>query len=210
MNILVTAGPTREHIDPVRFITNGSSGRMGYALAAAAAEAGHRVTLLTGPVALAPPEGVTVVPFVTVAELAAAMEEHFDACDALMMTAAVGDFTVAERSATKLRRSAGPVTMTLTPTEDLLAGVAARRREGQILIGFAVEDTHPQATARAEMAGKGVDYVVVNTPAAMAAADSEAAILAPDHVVLKWEMRSKETLAKEILALLEARPKGRR
>ena len=210
MNILITAGPTREFIDPVRFITNGSSGRMGYAVAAAAVEAGHRVTLLTGPVALTPPEGVTVVPFVTVAELGAALDEHFDACDALIMTAAVGDFTVGAPSPTKLRRAAGPVTVELTPTEDLLAGVAARRREGQILIGFAVEDTDPQATARAEMAAKGVDYVVVNTPAAMAAADSEAAILAPDHVVLEWGRRSKEELAEKIVGMLEASPKGDR
>jgi len=201
---LVTAGPTREPIDSVRFLTNASSGKMGYAVAAAAAKAGHDVTLLTGPVALDPPAGVKVVRFVTVADLAAALDEHFDACDVLVMAAAVGDFTVADPSAVKLRRSAGPVTLELTPTEDLLASVAARRRDGQLLIGFAVADVDPDAVARDKLAAKGIDYIVVNTPAAMAEDQSRAAILSPEGFVLPWDRRSKHELAAGIIGLIRS------
>lgn len=206
MHVLVTAGPTREPIDSVRFITNASSGRMGYAVAAAAEEAGHRVTLLTGPVSLAPPPGVEVARFVTVEDLRDALDARFDACDALVMAAAVGDFAVRNPSPAKIPRAGGPVTIDLVPTEDLLAGLGARRRPGQVLIGFAVEDAADAAgKARAEMARKRTDYTVVNTPAALSAARSLAAILSPAGVVLPWAERSKDDLAREIVRLL-ARP----
>ncbi len=199
--VLITAGPTREPIDSVRFITNASSGKMGYAVAAAAVAAGHDVTLLSGPVALKAPEGVTVVPFVTVADLKAALEDHFAACDVLIMAAAVGDFTVANPAATKIRRS-GPITLELTPTEDLLASVAARRRPDQLLIGFAVADIDPNAVARQKLIAKGLDYIVVNTPAAMGEDESRAAILATEGFILTWSHRSKDTLALTIVRLL--------
>ncbi|NLF32299.1 MAG: hypothetical protein GX591_15595 [Planctomycetes bacterium] len=199
--VLVTAGPTREPIDSVRFITNASSGRMGYAVAAAAAGRGHDVTLLAGPVALPPPPGVDVVPFVTVADLAAALDAHFDRCDVLVMAAAVGDFTVARPAATKLRRGAGPLTLELIPTTDLLAGLAARRRPGQVLIGFAVADVDPDAVAREKLAAKRLDYIVVNTPAAMGTDASRAAILSPYGFALPWAARTKTELAEAIVGL---------
>lgn len=202
MKVLVTAGPTREPIDAVRFITNASSGKMGYAVAAAAAAAGHDVTLLTGPVALDPPEAVATARFVTVAELRTALAQRFDACDALIMAAAVGDFTVASPSTAKLRRTAGPVTIELAPTSDILADLGQRRRPDQILIGFALEDANPEDAARAKMTIKNVDYVVVNTPAALAEDRSRAAILSRDETILGWAERSKQELAREIVALL--------
>ncbi|NQU74727.1 MAG: phosphopantothenoylcysteine decarboxylase [Planctomycetes bacterium] len=202
MNVLVTAGPTREYIDPVRFITNGSSGKMGYAVASAALAAGHEVTLLTGPVALCPPAGATVVSFVTVAQLKALLEERFDACDALIMTAAVGDFTVSAPSPVKLHRAGGAMKIELVPTDDILAGLARRRRVGQVLIGFAVEDIDPQTAAGAKLAAKNLDYVVVNMPAAMGADESEAAILSPKGIVFQWGQRTKEALASRIVSLL--------
>ena len=200
---MVTAGGTREPIDSVRFITNASSGKMGYAVAAAAAKAGHNVTLLTGPVALDPPEGVGVVPFVTVADLKAALDEWFDACDVLVMAAAVGDFTVANPSEVKIRRSVGPVTIELTPTEDLLASVASRRRPGQLLIGFAVADADPDTVARDKLIAKDLDYIVVNTPAAIAADTSNAAILSSDGCVVEWADRPKGELAQAIVGLIK-------
>ncbi len=127
MRVLITAGPTRTYIDPVRFITNASSGKMGYAIARAALAAGHEVVLLTGPVSLRKPAGAKVVPFITVEELREAMNAHFDACDALVMAAAVGDFAVPETQAAKLRRAAGPVKLELLPTPDLLEEVTRRR-----------------------------------------------------------------------------------
>jgi len=218
MKVIVTAGPTREPIDSVRFITNASSGKMGVACAAAAAAAGHEVTLVAGPVALDPPAGVEVVRFVSVSELAAAVEKRFAGCDALIMAAAVGDFTVAERAAGKLPRAGGPVRITLVPTEDILAGLGARKGPGQVLVGFAVEDVPPSARAadeappegapdplakaHAELTAKGCDYLVLNAPAAMGADASEACILSADGLVLEWARRSKKALAREIVNLL--------
>lgn len=205
MKLLVTAGPTREPIDAVRFITNASSGQMGYAIAAAGVAAGHEVTLLTGPVALPAPAGCEVVPFVTVADLKGSLESRFDACDALVMSAAVGDFVVQDSSDGKLPRTAGPITITLLPTDDLLAGVARRKRPGQRIVAFAVEPGPPdraQAAAAAKLAAKGADLIVVNTPQAMSADASEAAILSASKVVLPWARRTKADLAQAIVRLL--------
>jgi phosphopantothenoylcysteine decarboxylase/phosphopantothenate--cysteine ligase len=205
MRIVVTAGPTREYIDSVRFISNASSGRMGFAVAAAAAAAGHDVTLLAGPVELAPPAGCRVVRFVSVEDLAAALAERFAECDALVMTAAVGDFRPEPRVAGKIPRRGGAVTVRLVPTADVLAGVARGKRPGQVVVAFAVEDPPPaaaEAKARAELAAKGADLVVVNTPAAMGARESDACILAPAGVVLPWGRRTKQELAEEILKCL--------
>ncbi len=205
MRVVITAGPTREHIDSVRFITNASSGKMGYAIAAAAAAAGHEVTLLAGPVSLAAPAGCTIVPFVSVDDLRKAMEKHFPACDALVMTAAVGDFRPEKLLPGKIRRADGPITIRLIPTEDVLAGVSKSRRAGQRIIGFAVEEGTPaeiEAKARCEMAAKGSDLTVVNTPAAMSADRSLACILSRDAVLLSWATRPKEELAREIVKLL--------
>jgi len=205
MRVLVTAGPTREPIDAVRFITNASSGRMGFAVARAAARAGHQVTLLAGPVAEPPPKGCRVVHFQTVAELKAAVDEHFDACDALVMAAAVGDFRPERVRPGKISRSGGPVTLRLVPTEDVLAGLARRKRKGQIIVAFAMEagpEGEIEAKARAEMAAKGADFLVLNTPAAMAAESSRACILTPSGQALPWGQRTKDELASEISALL--------
>jgi len=207
MRILVTAGPTREHIDDVRFITNASSGRMGFAVAAAAVAARHEVTLLAGPVALPPPAGCRVLRFVSVDDLKALLDEQFPLCDALVMAAAVGDFRVEGRRAGKIPRAAGPVTVRLTPTEDLLAHLRSRKRPGQLVAAFAVEGApreQAEAKARAELAAKGADCVVVNAPAAMGAADSEACILSRDETVIAWKTRTKASLAQEIVNLLAA------
>ncbi len=206
MRILVTAGPTREYIDSVRFITNGSSGRMGYAIAAAAARRGHDVTLLSGPVAQRVPAGTKVVPFVSVDELAAAMRKHFPKADAVVMAAAVGDFRPESISKRKLRRADGPITIRLVPTPDVLASVAARKRKGQIVLAFAVEKgTRREIVAKAlgEMERKRADFVLLNTPAAMGAEISEACILSRGGVVVPWASRPKTTLARHVVRTLE-------
>jgi len=209
MRIIVTAGPTREYIDTVRFISNASSGRMGCAVAAAAAKAGYDVTLLLGKGATAGAEataaGCRVVPFETVDELKDAIEGRFADCDVLVMAAAVGDFRPAKRYPAKLPRSGGPITIQLIPTEDILGGLREKKRPDQMVIAFAVEDgpaRQLEAKARSEMSNKGADYVVVNTPAAMGADESLACILSPAGAVLPWAKRSKQQLAGEILKLL--------
>ena len=208
MRIIVTAGPGREYIDHVRFISNASSGRMGFsvAVAAAAAGAGREVTLLAGPVALPDPPGCRVVRFVSVEDLRAGLAERFGACDALVMTAAVGDFRPERRVAGKIARAAGPVTLRLLPTEDVLASVTAGKRAGQVVVAFAVEslpEAQAQAKARAEMASKGADFVVVNGPEAMAASQSRACVLGPQGVALEWDTRGKDELARQIVRLIE-------
>jgi len=207
MRILVTAGPTREQIDSVRFLTNASSGRMGFAVAAAAARAGHDVTLLAGPVHLARPEGCRVESFVSVADLKAALEARFPDCDVLIMAAAVGDFRPDRTFPGKIHRSDGPFSLRLIPTEDLVASVAAAKRGDQTVVAFAVEagpDDLIEAKARKEMGAKNADYVVVNTPDAMSAPDSRACILTPTTLALPWARRPKADLADEIIRLLSS------
>ena len=216
MRFLITAGPTREAIDSVRFITNASSGRMGYAVAQAALDAGHAVTLLAGPTCLAAPVGAQVVPFVAVDELKETLDAHFDTCDVLVMAAAVGDFRVASVAGAsglvegdsmpkKLPRRGGPITLTLVATEDVVAGVAARKRPDQRVAVFAVEAGPRdviEAKAQQERADKQADVSIVNTPAAMGADASEACILDASGVVLPWASRPKQALASQIVTIL--------
>ncbi|MDP6633557.1 MAG: phosphopantothenoylcysteine decarboxylase [Phycisphaerae bacterium] len=211
LKIIVTAGPTREYVDSVRFISNASSGLMGCEVAAAAAHA-HDVTLLIGGAGV-PAEistrldSVRIVPFGGVCDLKEKLTGLFDDCDALVMSAAVGDFRPASRFEGKIPRKGGPVVLRLEPTEDILAGLAAGKRSEQIVIAFAVEDgprEEIEAKAIDEMKAKGADYVVVNTPAAMGREESEACILSVGGVKLPWANRPKSVLAREIVDLLEA------
>jgi phosphopantothenoylcysteine decarboxylase/phosphopantothenate--cysteine ligase len=205
MRILVTAGPTREYLDPVRFITNASSGYMGYCIAAAGATAGHQVTLASGPVNLDTPAGCRRVDFVSVDDLKRCLDENFPACDAIIMAAAVGDFRPDAPSAVKLHRGGGPITIRLSPVEDLLAGLGRRKMPGQLIVAFAVEDGNDEqieAKARRKLIEKNADYIVVNTPEAMSAKASRAAILSRDGFVLPWAIRCKEELAGRLVSLL--------
>jgi phosphopantothenoylcysteine decarboxylase/phosphopantothenate--cysteine ligase len=205
MHILITAGPTREPIDEVRFISNASSGRMGCAVAEAAIHAGHDVTLLHGPMTQSPPAGARLLPFQTVTELRDAMAEQFPRCDAVVMTAAVGDFRLAHRRDGKLSRKDGPIQLELIPTEDVIAGIAAGKRPGQQVVVFAVEAgprEDMERKAREELQSKHADMVVLNPPAAMGRPESEAAILSATDILLPWARRPKSQLAEEIIRLL--------
>jgi len=162
LRVLVTAGGTREPIDPVRFIGNRSSGRMGIALAAAAARRGAEVTLVAANVALPEPAGVRRIDVETATELAAAAAAEFPASQVLLMAAAPADFRAAEVSAGKLTRTEG-LELRLEPTEDILASLTARRAEGQTVVGFAAEHGGDAAgRARAKLSRKGADLIVLN------------------------------------------------
>ncbi len=162
LRVLVTAGGTREPIDPVRFIGNRSSGRMGIALAAAAAKRGAEVTLLAANVALPAPAGVRRVDVETAAQLAAAAGEEFAEAHVLLMAAAPADFRAASPAAGKLRRSEG-LELALEPTEDILAALASRRRDGQSVVGFAAEHGGKAIErARDKLERKGADLIVLN------------------------------------------------
>jgi phosphopantothenoylcysteine decarboxylase/phosphopantothenate--cysteine ligase len=147
-----------------------------------------------------------LVRFESVDDLRAALAERFDECDALVMTAAVGDFRPQRRVAGKIPRAAGAVTVRLVPTEDILAAMTAGKRPGQVVVAFAVETLPPAgaaAKAQAEMRAKGADFVVVNGPEAMDAPQSRACVLGAAGVVLDWETRTKDELAREIVRLVE-------
>ncbi|HWA96103.1 MAG TPA: bifunctional phosphopantothenoylcysteine decarboxylase/phosphopantothenate--cysteine ligase CoaBC [Terracidiphilus sp.] len=159
--VLVTAGGTREAIDPVRFLGNRSSGKMGYAIADAAQSRGARVILISGPSALHPPAHCEVVKVVTAEQMRTAVLERMAAATLVIKAAAVADYrpvTVADR---KLKRS-GPLTLELAPTEDILAEVARLRRPGQLIIGFAAETENTRENGRAKLLRKGADAIVVN------------------------------------------------
>ena len=164
LQVLVTAGGTREPIDSVRFVGNSSSGRMGFALAQAARERGAEVTLVAANVALATPPGVVRREVVTAAELEQACEREFPDCDVLLMAAAVADFTPAapaDGQDQEVERER--LELVLEPTADVLAGLAAHRRDGQTLVGFAAEHGERALEhARGKLTAKGLDAVVVN------------------------------------------------
>jgi phosphopantothenoylcysteine decarboxylase/phosphopantothenate--cysteine ligase len=159
--ILVTAGPTHEPIDPVRYIGNRSSGRMGYAVADEAARRGAEVTLVTGPVALADPPGVNVVRVETAEEMAAAVMLRYPETDAVVMAAAVADFRPNRAASGKLKKESGPPSLTLEPTTDILA-VLGKRKEHQVLVGFAAETERLEAEGRRKLAEKNLDLLVAN------------------------------------------------
>lgn len=184
--LLVTAGPTHEPIDAVRFIGNRSSGRLGVDLADVAAKAGWQVTLLLGPTHLAPTDPrVRLARFQTAADLGALLAEHQPHCDVLVMAAAVADFTpAAPTDGGKLRRADGPVTLALEPTEDLLAACAARRPPGQLLVGFALEPRESLLeSAREKLRRKGIDLIVANPLGTMESPAIEATLLDEAGVV---------------------------
>ena len=164
--VLVTAGPTREPIDPVRMLTNPSTGTMGYALAAAAARRGARVTLVSGPTALDAPPGVTRVDVTTAEEMHAAVQARADA-DLVLMAAAIADYTPAAPSASKLKKD-GDLVLRLRRTPDVLAALGRRKRSGQQLLGFALETGAPEealARARRKIDAKNLDWIVLNSAA---------------------------------------------
>lgn len=208
--ILVTAGPTREPIDPVRFLSNESSGRMGFAIASAARAAGHEVVLVAGPVQLATPAGVRRVDVTTAREMLAALKEHFPACDALYMAAAVADWRPKRVLAGKWRaKDGGAATarLELVRNPDLLATVARGKARGKrrLVVGFALESGDGEARARAKLRRKNLDFVVLNGPSALNAARTSVIIHGVDGSRVVLENRTKEAVARALVGLL-ARP----
>ena len=163
MRFLVTAGPTREPIDPVRFLSNRSSGKMGYAVAAAARDAGHAVTLISGPVAIAPPAAVNVVRLITAAEMFDAVHAHIAATDVLVMCAAVADFTPARAATQKIKKDArAQFVLELAPTRDILSSLRDIPPPRPLIVGFAAETENVAEFARKKLREKNCDLIVAN------------------------------------------------
>src|SRR5262245_8664485 len=164
LKVLIGSGRTEEPLDPVRVLTNRSSGRMGFALAEAARDRGAEVTVIMGVSSLEPPSGVSLVPVTTAAEMEKAMKAFVTSADLVLMAAAVADYRPARKAADKMKRGAGTLTLDLVPNPDILAGLAARRRPGQTFVGFALETSKGVANARIKLRAKRLDLVVLNSP----------------------------------------------
>ncbi len=202
MHVLVTGGPTREYLDDVRFLSNPSTGAMGFACAEAAERAGHRVTLVTGPSAFADPRGVTVVRVTSALEMRASAMKAYRTAGAVIATAAVSDYRPARRVKGKIKKGPARVSLPMVRTPDIL-GEMGRRKGGRILIGFALETKDEIANALAKLAAKRLDHVVLDAPAAFGADRIDATVIHADGSRESFRRISKRELAKLLVGLLE-------
>jgi phosphopantothenoylcysteine decarboxylase/phosphopantothenate--cysteine ligase len=201
MRFLITAGGTREYIDPVRFISNASSGQMGYALARAAQEASHKVTLISAS-DLQPAVGVEFVGVDSAAEMFKAVESFFDKCDCLIMAAAVSDYTPVRPAKSKIKKGGNSLTIKLKPTADILKW-AGRHKKNQIVVGFALEDKKLRQRAEKKLKEKHPDMIIANTPSAIGAEKSTVQIKELDSGWSKIKKVSKTTIARRIIMEVE-------
>ena len=203
MRVLVTAGPTREYLDAVRFLSNASSGKMGFACAEAAARAGHDVTLVTGPVALPDPARVRTIRVTSADDMYRAVMKVYPRTDAAIMTAAVGDYRPAERFAGKLKKASETLTLKLVRTRDILREMG-RKKGRRILVGFALEVQDAVHQALVKYKKKNLDYVVLNTPRTFAADRMDCRVFREGEVVKRFKGATKEAVANWIVAVLES------
>jgi phosphopantothenoylcysteine decarboxylase/phosphopantothenate--cysteine ligase len=204
LHILITAGGTREYIDPVRYISNASTGKMGYALARAAVKAGHTVTLVTAPTPLKPPAGAKVIDVVTSGQMLKTVKAEFDRCDCLIMAAAVSDYKPATSSAYKIKKEQAEMILKLMPTQDILKWAGQHKKKHQIVVGFALEDKDVFQNAEKKLADKHLDMIVANEPAAIAADTSTIHIKTPDTDWQTFENIRKSASAASIIKRIEA------
>ncbi|MBN2559437.1 MAG: phosphopantothenoylcysteine decarboxylase [Phycisphaerae bacterium] len=209
LRIVVTAGPTREFFDSVRFISNPSSGKMGYAIAEAAAACGHQVTLVSGPVALAPPRGVRTIHVVTAEEMAEATKRAFECADAAVFTAAVCDYRPKRRARRKLAKTGAAKAIELVPTEDI-AAACGRIKGDRITIGFAMEDHAGRDHAERKLLHKNCDGIVLNGPENVGSDRACVEFLVRGGKWQRWPAASKRALAKRLVRAMERMPRDDR
>lgn len=206
--VVVTAGPTREPVDPVRFLSNRSSGKMGTAIASAAWRRGARVVLIAGPLEVPEPVGPSLVRVDTTEEMAEAVRQALPGAHALIMAAAPADFRAADPAASKIKKADGPASIALAPTTDILACTVRHRPPGLVTVGFALETDHLLDSARAKLADKQLDLIVANSArepdAGFGADTNRVTILAPDGSADAMPVMSKTSLADVILDRVEA------
>ncbi len=203
--VVVTAGPTREHLDPVRVITNPSSGRMGYALAEAARARGADVVLVSGPTELAPPAGLLTTRVETTEEMQRALQALVPNADALIMSAAPADYRPKSAADKKRPRSAGPLTVELEATPDILSSL--KRRKGMVVVGFALETENGLANARSKLQNKALDFVILNDAtepgAGFEVTTNRVTILGRNGTQVDLPLLPKRDVAERILDVVE-------
>jgi phosphopantothenoylcysteine decarboxylase/phosphopantothenate--cysteine ligase len=202
MHFLITAGPTREYLDPVRFLTNGSTGKMGYACAAAALRRGHRVTLISGPVSISPPKGTEFVPVVSAQDMFRAVNKYFKTCDCVIMTAAVCDYRPDRRERFKITKSDSDHLLKMVRTRDILAHLGNIKNK-QILIGFAVQDKSARRKAEDKLRKKNLDAIILNSPSSFGADQTDMRILTAGQTWQSYPGVKKTTIANTIIKLAE-------
>jgi phosphopantothenoylcysteine decarboxylase/phosphopantothenate--cysteine ligase len=206
--IVVTAGPTREAVDPVRFLSNRSSGKMGVAIAAAAWRRGADVVLVAGPLGVPAPIGPERVPVETTQDMLCAVQQALAQADALIMAAAPADFRPAEQATSKIKKSRAPKALGLAPTPDVLAETRSLRGDHMVSVGFALETDNVLANARVKLEAKGLDFIVVNDalePGAGFAVDTNrVTLVARDGSPEELPLMAKSELADVILDRIEA------
>ena len=207
---LVTAGPTYEAIDPVRFIGNHSSGKMGYALAEHLSKLGAHVTLISGPTALKTPENVTRIDITSAQDMLHAVEEYYSKSDIMVMSAAVADYTPTEVATQKIKKNEETFSISLKKTIDILATIGTRKTENQLLIGFALETNNEIENAKGKLARKNLDFIVLNSMqdkgAGFATDTNKITIIDNKGHILEYPLKSKDDVAKDICNLIVHHP----
>ena len=209
MRILITARPTREYIDDVRFLSNASSGRMGYSLATAAIAGGHEVVLVTGPVEQSAPEGCEVHRIETTDQLRQRCLELFPGCDGVIATAAVCDYRPKSRITGKITKTGQPMVLELVETSDVLAELGSQKGHRWI-VGFALESQDPRNNAMRKLRMKNCDCIVLNDTSAIGSLTNSVEILSPDAETIAAYKGTKQHVAEQILQLVETSIHGQR
>ncbi len=202
--ILITSGPTRQYLDPVRYLTNASSGRMGTALASAAIERGHEVIIISGPVEIDYPDAATVHPVLTTAEMLEAALREFEHCDGLIGAAAPCDYMPTRVETNKLSKTGHGLHLELVETPDIVATLGTSKRPDQWVVGFALETEDIRFRAIVKMSKKCCDMIVSNSAGAMNSDDNSVEVLLKDGRVLEQIDGPKLAVARSILGLIES------
>ena len=201
--ILITSGPTRQYLDPVRYLTNASSGRMGAALATAAIQAGHQVTIVSGPVDVPYPAEAEVIRVVSTEEMLQACLSVFPTCEGLIAVAAPCDYRPAAVASSKIRKTGKPLQLELVETPDVVAELAAVKKN-QWIVGFALETEDQRIRAMQKLERKSCNLIVLNGPQAIQANNTEVEILDRQGTSLGYFAGSKNDVAKQIVAVIDA------
>jgi phosphopantothenoylcysteine decarboxylase/phosphopantothenate--cysteine ligase len=201
-HILITSGPTRQYLDPVRYLTNASSGRMGAALAAAAVEAGHRVTVVSGPVEVSYPPEAEVISVISTEEMLAEAENIFPDCDGLIAVAAPCDYRPAAVAGQKIRKTGGSLRLELVETPDIVATLAAAKHR-QWIVAFALETEDQHLRAMQKLERKNCDLIVLNGPEAIDAGETRVEVLDRKGQVVGDFSGEKSEVAKKLIQVVQ-------
>jgi phosphopantothenoylcysteine decarboxylase/phosphopantothenate--cysteine ligase len=205
VRLLITAGPTREPIDPVRYISNRSSGKMGYAIAEAALAEGHDVTLISGPASVDPPRNANLIPVSTSDEMFEAVHRHADKCDICVLCAAVADYKPANVSSIKIKKREAKFSLELIPTRDILDSLGHKQDRQFVLVGFAAETDHVEQNAAKKLRAKNCDIIVANdvsgADSGMESDGNEVIILFRNGEKTKISRAPKKNIARDLVKI---------